>query len=341
MPTEIHIWQIVNDGLDELNDDSLASHYLEKDLERWIKNNPSILGSKLLVIQQQYEIPNVGRIDLLCIDEDAKLVVVEFKRDLTSRETVAQALDYASWLYSADEDEIKNRANEFLRRPLDEAFFDTFGVPLESFSPQNHRILVVAPKLDSPAERIINYLAQHHSVDVNAIFFRYAKLAEGQEVLVRSVLVPDEVREVTIREGRPTLAVLLKMAEEKKTTKLVEACRGIRSGGTNEELAKTYGGSFRYWFKGKMIFGVNVAGGRYRPPAAELDVWIPRRISEVIELSEQEVQSTLTTQFKATEGGTTDYVVRIRDVQTVTALVSTIRDWTARATPQALAAAGD
>lgn len=341
MATEIHIWQVVNNSLTELTEDNLALEHLEKDLETWIKSNPSLLGSKLLVIQQQYEVPNVGRIDLLCIDEDEKLVVVEFKRNLTNRETVAQALDYAAWLDSADEEEIENHANEFLRRPLKEAFFDTFGVELESFNPQNHRILVVAPKLDSSAERIVNYLAQRHSVDVNAIFFRYAKLTSGQEVLVRSVLVPDEVRETRTREGRPTFAMLMKMAEERKITKLVESCRTIRATAINEELAKTYSGSFRYWFKGKMIFGVNVAGGRYRPPAGELDVWVPRRISEVADVSEQEVQNTLVTQFKATEGGTTDYVVRVKDLQTATALVSTIKGWTVRATRGALAAAGD
>lgn len=40
----------------------------------------------------------VGGDDLLAIDEDGRLAVIEFKRQQTTRDTIAQILDYASSL---------------------------------------------------------------------------------------------------------------------------------------------------------------------------------------------------------------------------------------------------
>lgn len=104
--------------LHEIQDDDLAASYREKDLEDWIAKDPSLLGTKLLIIGRQYEIETVGRLDLLCIDETAALVLIEFKRDLSTRDAVAQILDYASWLDSAEPDQIYNCAEDYLKKPL-------------------------------------------------------------------------------------------------------------------------------------------------------------------------------------------------------------------------------
>ena len=41
-----------------------------------------------------------GPLDLLGVDEDGRLVVFELKREMLSREAVAQVIDYASYLDS-------------------------------------------------------------------------------------------------------------------------------------------------------------------------------------------------------------------------------------------------
>src|SRR6266849_3787463 len=163
MGTEIKAWQLIDGQLHEIQEDDLSATHREKDLEKWIEQDTSLLGSKLLVIGRQYDIPNVGVLDLLCIDEAGTLVVVEFKRNFTNRETVAQILDYASWLDAASEEEIEACALTYLDKRLSDAFFECFGNDLQSLTPQNHRMLVVAPKLDSSAERIINYLAERYN----------------------------------------------------------------------------------------------------------------------------------------------------------------------------------
>ncbi len=130
--------------------------------------------------------------DLLAIRADSQLIIIELKQKMAPREAVSQALDYASWLDKIPERDLLEIAEDYLNGPLDDAFVDRFGKDMPAISSQNHRILLVG-SLDAAAERIINYLAQRHSVNLNAVFFRYVKLSTGQEILARSVLVSESV----------------------------------------------------------------------------------------------------------------------------------------------------
>ena len=191
MGTEIKIWQISDNHIKAVEDAALASIHLESELEDWIVESPDILGDDLLIIAKQKYVGGVGQLDLLAIRSDGQLVIVELKRDKAPRAAVAQALDYASWLDKISETDLMEIAEDYLHSPLDDAFVDRFGKDMPAISPQNHRILLVGSALDAGAERIINYLAQRHSVNLNAVFFRYAKLSSGQEILARSVLVAE------------------------------------------------------------------------------------------------------------------------------------------------------
>ncbi len=165
MATEIKVWQISkNDGLVPITNTSLEATHLESDLESWIAKDPNILGDNLLVIDRQLPVEGVGRLDLLCIDSTGTLVIVELKRDQTPREAVAQALDYASWLDDASASEVQmilDRAEEHLGKPLEDAFTEHFEIEMPDVVAQNHRIILAA-RLDSSAERIIQYLATRH-----------------------------------------------------------------------------------------------------------------------------------------------------------------------------------
>src|SRR4029079_13030402 len=219
MGTEIKVWQLKDDELQEIQEDDLSASYYEEDLENWIEKDTSLLGSRFLVIARQHDIPGVGCLDLLCIDEDGKLVVVEFKRKSTTRDTIAQILDYASWLDTASFEEIQNCAQRYLGKPLSDAFQEAFETDLPSVTAQNHRMLVVAPKLDLSAERVINYLADRHDIEINAVFFRYAKTAKGEQILIRTLLVAEKER----TESTYVVPVgdLVTLANNRKVTKLV------------------------------------------------------------------------------------------------------------------------
>src|SRR5579859_5371592 len=100
MATQIKVWEIDKGQIIARDNAVFADTHREDELEGWITRSPDILGEKLLIIARQLIIPGIGRLDLLAMDENGKLILIELKRDLGPREAVAQGLDYASWLWS-------------------------------------------------------------------------------------------------------------------------------------------------------------------------------------------------------------------------------------------------
>lgn len=76
----------------------------EADLEVLLENNPEYFfeGSKVLIIGRQVTTNLSTFIDLLGIDKTGNTIVVELKRGKTPRETVAQLLEYASFIENLD-----------------------------------------------------------------------------------------------------------------------------------------------------------------------------------------------------------------------------------------------
>src|SRR5688572_20415734 len=72
--------------------------YERRDLQRLLKTNIGILGDDLMVIAEEYgDWEDSGRrIDLLCLDKTANLVVVEIKRTEIGGHMELQALRYAA-----------------------------------------------------------------------------------------------------------------------------------------------------------------------------------------------------------------------------------------------------
>lgn len=300
MATEIKIWEIQAKEINPTEDTSFASQHLESELENWIANTPDVLGENLLIIDRQRDIPEIGlRLDLLCIDETGQLIVVELKRDLSPRGAVAQALDYASWLNDADAEAVAANAKEYLGRDLSDAFENHFHIEMPEVQTQNHRIVLVASRLDASAERIVNYLRERYGVELNVLLFKYAKLSGGQEILVRTVLLPESVGKQSTRPSRqPTAEDLVAVARNHGTGDLVEGCRTIKDI-WGEQPRSTFGGSFRYWAARedggfRMVFGVNVAGRLADAPDGKLDVWVrPPALSEVTGVPEKDIRAEL------------------------------------------------
>jgi len=96
--SEIKLWTVELDKLIPIQSVKFGEQYREENLETWIAESPDVLGVKLLVVGRQVTLRGAGEIDLLCVNAQGKLVIVEFKRDQTSRDTVAQILDYCSAL---------------------------------------------------------------------------------------------------------------------------------------------------------------------------------------------------------------------------------------------------
>jgi len=74
-----------------------VTEIIEKDIERFIEKNPSLIGENLKLKRRQLGTP-VGRIDLLFEDEKGNLVVVELKLNKIGREAINQLRRYMNWI---------------------------------------------------------------------------------------------------------------------------------------------------------------------------------------------------------------------------------------------------
>ena len=72
--------------------------YERRDIQRVLRENIKVLGESLLVIAEEFGewIDSNRRIDLLCLDTDANLVVVELKRTDDGGHMELQAIRYAA-----------------------------------------------------------------------------------------------------------------------------------------------------------------------------------------------------------------------------------------------------
>lgn len=204
MPQDIRLWK-VNEG-DRLSEIPQTKLDLELRLHKWLESDISIISNDLLVIGSEVETDYGGFIDLLCINSQGDLVIVELKRDLTPREAVAQALDYASWVEELSNNRITEIANQYLQislgLTLETAFTKAFDSELPSTLNTDHSIIVVASRIDSSSERIISYLTRKYGVNINALTFQYFR-QDQDEIVGRVFLIePSQLEGVQIRTSK-------------------------------------------------------------------------------------------------------------------------------------------
>ncbi len=88
----------------------------ERTLESWLEANPDgiIEDSRLLIIGRQVATGLGSIIDLLGVDRQGDVVVIELKRARTPRDTVAQALEYASFAARLDTEQLTTILQTYL-----------------------------------------------------------------------------------------------------------------------------------------------------------------------------------------------------------------------------------
>ena len=165
-----------------------------EDLERWIKSNPEILGDDIAIIGEQVQTKS-GPLDFLGIDNNGNLVIVELKRDTLPREVLAQAIDYASDLSTWENEKLSEICQAFTGESLEDFFVSKFpDTSLEELTiNQAQRLLLVGFSIEESLNRMIEWLSSRFSVGVNAIILNYVKTASGDELLFRTVIIPEEV----------------------------------------------------------------------------------------------------------------------------------------------------
>jgi len=241
-------------------------------------------------------------------------------------------LDYASWLDALSGEQFKELAEISLKKSLKDAFSELFQDELpEEIDCQKHRILLVAPKLDAAAERIINYLADRYSVRINAVFFKYAKLG-SEEILVRSMLVSEKVRAPRKpRQEVTTAPDLERIAAERNVADLVNICRKM-SGVWDEVPSGYFAGSWRYsltteagW---RSLLRIDVSGASMNTPTGKLDVWLKcKNVAQVTSTDEAVVRSALKAGYSVLAEKYGNYCVRLQTKAEAEKFVQQLKEW--------------
>jgi hypothetical protein len=326
-------------------------------LEEWIKKNPDLLGTKLLLIASEFDRFDKSdkRLDLLALDDKGKLVIIELKRDVAGSHADLQAIRYAAFcstmsfekavaLYAqfatkGDIEEAKRRILEFVN-------------PGFSALDNKPRIILAAGGFDDPEITSCVLWLRSFGVDISCVEITPYRMPDKRIVLVPRVIIPlPEAKDYIVRAEKKeaeqgqqmkfTEADLLKTADVRGIIPLLNPCRQM-SGVWKEAPASVYGGSFVYSVttgKGwRSLFGVNISGERKATPVGQLDVWIPiKNLAEVTNQDESVIRTAIGEahlEFFTEDKG--DALIRLTKADDAKALVNRLQEWASNA-PQTAA----
>jgi len=195
MATEIKTWEIINGELTPIKTTLAQNGRKEKDhLEQWLKTNPKILGDNILVFGEQVWTKS-GPLDYLGIDNTGNLVIVELKRDKLARDVLAQAIDYASDVSNWDIEKLNEICLTFSGNTLEDFITDHFvHIEIDDLVINKaQRLLLVGFSIDEALSRMIEWLSSKYDVGINAIILNYVMTSSGNELLSRTVIIPEEI----------------------------------------------------------------------------------------------------------------------------------------------------
>jgi hypothetical protein len=204
MGTEIKTWQIIGGTLTPLQSALKTEGRTEPyDLEPWIASQPEIVASDLLIVGRQAATRS-GPIDLLGIDSSGNIVIIELKRDELPRESLAQAIDYASDVAGWTVERLNEVCMAYMHKPLETAFNEAFpDVDVESLSiNSSQRIVLVGFSIEASLERMIEWLSETYGVNINAIVLSYIKTKSGDELLTRTAIISEEIEQERSRKQK-------------------------------------------------------------------------------------------------------------------------------------------
>ena len=187
-----------NDSFYEFVKKSFQMDHEEEILENWLASNPDgiLEDGRILIIGRQVHTNNGAFIDLLGLDCEGNVVVMELKRDRTPRDTIAQSLEYASFVETLDSYNLENifrsyRKNESLN--LEECYRGYFKLNMDeplSFN-KDQRIVVIGQQI-TPTIRQTALFLRKKGIKVTCVEFTFFQTDEGDRLLSQEIVVGEE-----------------------------------------------------------------------------------------------------------------------------------------------------
>ena len=185
--------------------DFTSQNLLERyDIQEWIEKTPDILGEDLLIIGKELSLPSGSRLDLLAIDKNARLVIIELKRDDSGKEIDWQAIKYASYCSNFLVDEIIHHFVNYLNIDEEEARVTIDEFLDEELELLNHsqRIILVSKEYHSDVISAVLWLREY-SVDIECLRLRPFVDPDGDLLIQPDKIIPlPEAKDYIIKKER-------------------------------------------------------------------------------------------------------------------------------------------
>lgn len=189
----------------------------EIDLEILLENNPEYFfdNSKILIIGRQVTTNLNTFIDLLGVDQFGNTVVIELKRGKTPRETLAQLIEYASYIDNLDYDQLNEIYQNYSGE--DASLEDYHQQYYESESQEkfswnkNSKLVIVASNITPEIKQTAMYLRKK-GLEIYCLEFKYFSNSSNNKMISSDFVVGDEE---FIRTKVSSVSQLPRMDKEK------------------------------------------------------------------------------------------------------------------------------
>lgn len=173
-----------------------------QDLERWLKAQPDVLGESLKIVSAQLTgfDKTLDRLDLLALDRNARLVVIEIKRDEKSKAQDLQALRYAAYCSSLTVQQVVDEYRKYELAENDRVLTEASAqAELEAFvdldsldgieETDTPRMILVATGFPVGVTNTALWLRRNTELDISCVQLQPYEI-NGELVLAASVLIP-------------------------------------------------------------------------------------------------------------------------------------------------------
>jgi hypothetical protein len=216
--SEVGIWNVTGDVPHRYKRGEIN---LEKQLETWIAEDPTLIESGLQIVGRQLQL-EAGVMDLLGIDRLGRWAIIEIKKGNVRRETFTQAIDYAACM-SIDEmspDELSATVAKYLteRGTTLEAFFKQTQLDDSVFEERDITIYVVGTGRDQNLERMTKFL-KGSGIQINVVNFEVFENKAGERIILSKLTEIDTeppalTKKSSLRPRNPQIDKLHNLADQ-------------------------------------------------------------------------------------------------------------------------------
>jgi len=169
----------------------------EIDLEILLENNPEYFfdNSKILIIGRQVTTNLNTFIDLLGVDQFGNTVVIELKRGKTPRETLAQLIEYASFIDNLDYDQLNEIYQDYSGEDASledyhQEYYKSEIADKVSWN-KSSKLVIVASNITTEIKQTAMYLRKK-GLDVYCVEFKYFVNNADNKMISSDFVVGDE-----------------------------------------------------------------------------------------------------------------------------------------------------